>query len=111
MHGSAVQLGLISLLEVADRLGVHVKTVHAYVNEGRLRFVQVGARKRMFKPQDVDEFVDGATVLKEPPACPSTSRKTRRTGTMISSSKVEDFMAHLDRRRKQRPGKSKPANG
>lgn len=38
---------LYSLEEVADRLGLHVRTVRAYVRDGRLKAVRIGKQYRV----------------------------------------------------------------
>jgi excisionase family DNA binding protein len=42
-----VAQGLYSVEQVADRLGLHVRTVRGYVREGRLKAVRVGKQYRI----------------------------------------------------------------
>ncbi|MEU8245711.1 helix-turn-helix domain-containing protein [Nonomuraea sp. NPDC048916] len=48
--------------QAAERLGLHVKTVRAYVRDGRLKAVKVGRRYRIAR-QDLEAFAG----LPEPP--------------------------------------------
>lgn len=56
---------LYSTEEVAEQLGVHVRTVRGYVRDGRLRAVRFGKQYRITR-EDLEAFV-GAPVM-EPPA-------------------------------------------
>ncbi|MFI7387973.1 helix-turn-helix domain-containing protein [Streptomyces sp. NPDC049813] len=57
-----------SLDEVADLLGLHVRTVRGYVRDGRLKAAQVGRRYRV-TPADLDAFT-GAPAAPRPPTGP-----------------------------------------
>lgn len=63
-----------SVEQVADLLGLHVKTVRNYVRDGRLKAVRVGKRYRISR-EDLEGF------LGHPPPAPKreTARRTRRT--------------------------------
>jgi excisionase family DNA binding protein len=56
---------LYSVEQVAERLGLHVKTVRAYVREGRLKAVRIGKQYRIAR-QDLEAL----TGRPEPPAEP-----------------------------------------
>lgn len=57
--------------QVAELLGLHVKTVRNYVREGRLPAVRIGKRYRIAK-EDLEAFT-GVPVT--PPAGPAASRR------------------------------------
>ena len=56
--------------QVADRLGLHVKTVRNYVREGRLKAVRIGKQYRIAR-----EDLEAMTGRPEPP--PEPVRRTR----------------------------------
>jgi excisionase family DNA binding protein len=62
-----------SVGQVADLLGLHVKTVRGYVRDGRLKAVRIGKQYRIM-PEDLEAFT-GHPV--EPPAN-QTARRVRR---------------------------------
>lgn len=70
---------LYSVEQVADRLGLHVKTVRNYVREGRLKAVRIGKQYRIAR-QDLEAM----TGRSEPPLEP-----VRRTRHVEVSSIVE----------------------
>jgi excisionase family DNA binding protein len=55
---------LYSAEEVAEQLGLHVRTVRGYVRDGRLRAVRIGKQYRITR-EDLEEFV-GAPVVDPP---------------------------------------------
>lgn len=55
---------LYSTEEVAERLGLHVRTVRGYVRDGRLRAVRIGKQYRITR-EDLEAFV-GAPVPDPP---------------------------------------------
>ena len=50
---------LYSILEVAELLGLHVKTVRNYIHEGKLQSTRVGKQFRIARA-DLDAFTGGA---------------------------------------------------
>lgn len=72
-------MDLYSVEQVADRLGLHVKTVRGYVREGRLKAVRIGKQYRISR-QDLEAL----TGRPEPPSEP-----VRRTRHVEVSSIVE----------------------
>jgi len=48
--------------QVAERLGIRVKTVHRFVRAGKLGCVQVSPRERRFTPEQLLEFEAGRTI-------------------------------------------------
>lgn len=61
---------LYSVEQVADRLGLHVKTVRNYVREGRLKAVRIGKQYRIARKD-----LEAMTGRPEPP--PEPVRRTR----------------------------------
>ena len=57
---------LYSAEEVAEQLGLHVRTVRGYVRDGRLRAVRIGKQYRITR-EDLEAFV-GAPVVDPPEA-------------------------------------------
>jgi excisionase family DNA binding protein len=55
---------LYSAEEVAEQLGLHVRTVRGYVRDGRLRAVRIGKQYRITR-EDLEAFV-GAPVVDPP---------------------------------------------
>ncbi|AFM27734.1 helix-turn-helix domain-containing protein [Desulfomonile tiedjei] len=59
------QIGIQRLLspkEVADILGISVKTVHKLVRDQRLACVQVTSKEKRFTQEQVQEFVRSRTI-------------------------------------------------
>ena len=56
---------LLSAEQVADFLGIHIKTFHEKLknNEIALPYVQVTQRRRGFRPEALESFVQSQTVL------------------------------------------------
>jgi excisionase family DNA binding protein len=55
---------LYSAEEVAEQLGLHVRTIRGYVREGRLRAVRIGKQYRITR-EDLEAFVGSPVV--DPP--------------------------------------------
>lgn len=70
---------LYSAEEVADRLGLHVRTVRGYVRDGRLKAVRIGKQYRIAQ-EDLETLL-GSPVTDEP--------EVRRTRHVDVSSIVE----------------------
>jgi excisionase family DNA binding protein len=58
---------MLSVEQVADRLGLHVRTVRGYIRAGRLRAVRIGKQYRI-TPADLDALTGGAGA----PAAPGS---------------------------------------
>lgn len=69
-YPAAAGQALYSVEQVADRLGLHVRTVRAYVRDGRLKATRIGKQYRITHA-DLEAFTGGA--LKAAPA-PSRQR-------------------------------------
>ena len=71
---------LYSVEQVAERLGLHVKTVRSYVREGRLKAVRIGKQYRIAR-----EDLEAMTGRPEPP--PEPVRRERATWRFRASSR------------------------
>ncbi len=60
---------LYSIVEVAELLGLHVKTVRNYIHEGRLKHTRVGKQYRIARA-DLDAFTGGALTSGQPAQAP-----------------------------------------
>ena len=60
---------LYSIVEVAELLGLHVKTVRNYIHEGRLKHTRVGKQYRIARA-DLDAFTGGALTSGQPVQVP-----------------------------------------
>ena len=61
-----------SIVEVAQLLGLHVKTVRNYIREGRLQSTRVGKQYRIARA-DLDAFTGGALSNGQPAQAPVES--------------------------------------
>ncbi|MGC2853912.1 helix-turn-helix domain-containing protein [Novispirillum sp. DQ9] len=97
---------LYSFEEVAARLGMCAKTVRRHADEGRLPYILRGARTRLCSDEDIRALEANLRRLaaedqkrrqdkRKPnqgkPACRSTNRRARASGTTTSSSVVVAF--------------------
>jgi len=58
---------LLTARETADRLGVKLDTLYAYVSRGRLRSVMVpGTRERRYRSEDVEALLDSRSGARPP---------------------------------------------
>ena len=58
---------LLNARQTADRLGVKLDTLYAYVSRGRLRSVMVpGTRERRYRSEDVEALLDGRSGARPP---------------------------------------------
>jgi len=95
---------LVPPKEAAEMLDISVKTLRALTDDGQIKYVLVGARRK-YEPDDLKEFIQRGK------ACPSTGRRSRRTGTMTSKSRVYDFTAARERRISARRSDAKRKSG
>jgi citrate synthase len=60
---------LLTARQAADRLGVKLDTLYAYVSRGRLRSVMVpGTRERRYRVEDVEALLDARSGARSPPS-------------------------------------------
>ncbi len=100
-----MSLELYSVDQVADRLGLHVRTVRAYVREGRLKAVRVGKQYRIaaedlealtglpastFEPKPVPRtrFVEASSIIEIDAISPEGA--TRVTNNLLGAAKNPD---------------------
>jgi citrate synthase len=63
-----MQTILLTARQAADRLGIKLDTLYAYVSRGRLRSVMVpGTRERRYRAQDVEALLDARPGARPPP--------------------------------------------
>jgi citrate synthase len=59
---------LLTARQTADRLGIKLDTLYAYVSRGRLRSVMVpGTRERRYRSEDVEALLDARSGVRPPP--------------------------------------------
>jgi excisionase family DNA binding protein len=80
---------LYSTEEVAEQLGLHVRTVRGYVRDGRLRAVRIGKQYRITR-EDLEEFVGS------PLADPRGARRDRHVdvSSVVEIDAVDRETAH-----------------
>ncbi len=49
---------LLTLEDVAERLGVHIRTLHRFVADGRLPAYRIGPRLVRIRTSDVEAFLE-----------------------------------------------------
>jgi excisionase family DNA binding protein len=102
---------LLTAAQAAARLSITVEQLIAHVEDGGLRYINVGRGKkkprRRFSESDLEEFKAARSTL-EKTSCPSSSRKSPRptTGT-ASKSNVVGFSALRAARMKRTPSGSR----
>jgi excisionase family DNA binding protein len=69
-----------SVDQVAELLDLHVKTVRAYIRDGRLRATRIGKQYRV-RRQDLEEFTGGPLPRPEAPA--AGSGRTAEASTVV----------------------------
>jgi citrate synthase len=58
---------LLTARQTADRLGIKLDTLYAYVSRGRLRSIMVpGTRERRYRSEDVEALLDGRSGARPP---------------------------------------------
>ena len=86
---------MLSVFDIAKRLGLHVKTVRNYVREGRLKAVRIGKQYRISRA-DLEEFA-GIPL----PATESELAKRQRAVTTSSVVQIDamspESAAQLDK--------------
>ena len=101
---------LLTAARAAARLSITVAQLTAHVEDGALKYINVGRGKkkprRRFSPSDLEEFKAARSTLEK--SCPSSSQRSPRpiTGT-ASKSNVVGFSALRAARMKKTPSGSK----
>jgi len=102
---------LFDLKEAAKRLAASVDHVRALVEDGRLRYINIGrGRKRpryRFTDADLNEFIEANRAREEAPCQSSRSRKVHTTNS-TSYSVVIGFTAQRNARLAKKPKNLKP---
>ncbi|HYR88104.1 MAG TPA: helix-turn-helix domain-containing protein [Terriglobia bacterium] len=62
---STNELDFLSVEQVAERLGLHVRTVRSYLRTGRLKGVRIGKQYRI-RREDLDTLTGGSSLDSEP---------------------------------------------
>src|SRR5258708_11659384 len=67
--GSSLEMMLLPAREAADRLGVKIDTLYAYVSRGLLRSIEIaGSRERHYDVDEVEHFRAGRGTTRARPA-------------------------------------------
>ena len=87
---------LIPHSEAAAALLISARTLRGLGDSGEIVFTRVGKCRRAYTIEDL------AAYIERPKQCPSTCAKTstRRSGTTVSKSTGDGFMAALDARKR-----------
>src|SRR3954471_18306169 len=81
---------LYSVEQVANRLGLHVRTVRNYVRDGRLKAVRIGKQYRIARG-DLDALT-GQAVSPTHPAADDTTRPHAEVSSIVQIESI-DFAA------------------
>jgi excisionase family DNA binding protein len=90
---------LLSAQQVADHLGLHVKTLYKLVRENRiaLTFVRIHGRTMGFRPADVELFLGSHQVTRDGSnnSKPKAARRVKqpRRRNIMSDQEAQDFFA------------------
>jgi len=99
---------LLTVGDVAVRLQVSMKQVRNLVDDGGLRYINVGRgskhRTMRFTPADVESCITQLAKRNSRP-CPSTAIQSRRTTSTHSKSEVIGFTARRNAHRTGKPNK------
>ena len=80
---------LYSVEQVADRLGLHVKTVRGYVREGRLKAVRIGKQYRIAR-----EDLEAMTGRPQPPPEPVRRERHVEVSSIIEIDAISPELAN-----------------
>jgi citrate synthase len=87
-----MQAMLLTARQAADRLGIKLDTLYAYVSRGRLRSLVVpGTRERRYRSEEVEALLDGRPGARPPPT-PDPHALTPVIGSSICL--IEDGRFH-----------------
>lgn len=85
---------LIGLEDAATYLGVCERHLRKIIKDGKIKYVDLGTKSRpayRFRPSDIDEFINGRTMICKP-KLPASSNEVK-LGTTTSNYEVIDFVA------------------
>jgi len=82
-------MDLYSVEQVADRLGLHVKTVRNYVREGRLKAVRIGKQYRIAR-----EDLEAMTGRPQPPPEPVRRERHVEVSSIIEIDAISPELAN-----------------
>jgi excisionase family DNA binding protein len=92
--------GLLTMTQAATRLNITPDQLKAFVDDGSLRFINVGRGRRRpryrFTVSDLDAFIASRTTQETSAPCRST--RARSTGASISSISRSKVIGFMDRR-------------
>jgi excisionase family DNA binding protein len=80
---------LYSVEQVAERLGLHVKTVRSYVREGRLKAVRIGKQYRIGQAD-----LEALTGRPQPPAEPVRRSRHVEVSSIVEIDAISPEMAN-----------------
>ena len=107
-HRNRPSDALLTITDVADRLRISTKQVRKLVDDGLLRYINIGRgskhRAMRFTPADVEACIT-QLAKRNVPSCLSTRSKSRRTTTWTSSGEVIGFTARRSARAEGRRNK------
>jgi hypothetical protein len=99
--------GLLDAAQAAERLNITIEQLMAHVDDGALRYVNVGRGSKRpryrFKPADIDEFESNRTTQGRASCRFSKQQSPRRTTGTASTSNVVGFMAQRAARLARKP--------
>ena len=85
----------LSAEEVADELGLHVRTIRAYIRDGRLRAARVGKQYRITRA-DLAAFVAGAGNTGDGSTDAQTARQPLREANVTGANVTEHSTVVVD---------------
>ncbi|WP_456628956.1 helix-turn-helix domain-containing protein [Bradyrhizobium sp. URHC0002] len=99
----------LSINDAAQYLGITSDQVRAFIDDGELKYINVGRGKKRprirLTKADLDEFIERRTQ-RESPSCPSTNQRSqRRTTGSTSKSEADGFMARRAAQLAKKPNK------
>jgi hypothetical protein len=98
---------LLTAQQVADHLGMHIKTLYRALRENTiaLNYIQKSPRRFGFRPTDVQRYLDDREVVRtgdspRKPRKAKTNRSISKKGTMyrwLSDAEVQQFFQNVQR--------------
>lgn len=88
--------GLLNSNQAAELLQVDLKILRRFRESGEIRYIRLGERKILYRPEDLAAFVETRAIREK--QCRPTNRKIRKSSNMISGGKVIAFTARRDKK-------------